>query len=86
MRNYDFSQTEYKNLIEELGSDWRLRNELRIQLQDKTKEILSLQKRFTIGEVSRVNYKIKSFIFNQEKSLLIKLFEKEDSRVSKLKS
>lgn len=83
---YNFNLTEYKNLVEELGKDWRLRNELRFQVQDKKKEILNLQKRFSIGDISQVNFRIKSFILNQEKDLLVKLFEKEDSRVNKFGS
>lgn len=77
---------EYKNLIYELSSSWQFRNELRIQLQDKIKEILSLQKRYTVNEISQKNYLIKSFILNQEKNLLTKLFEKEDARVRNPKS
>lgn len=75
------SNIEYKNLIWELGSSWQFRNELRFQLQDKVKEIVNLQKRYTAGEISQINYKIKSFILNKEKDLLAKLFKKEDSRV-----
>lgn len=76
---------EYKELLEELGSGWQFRNELRFQFQDKVKEILSLQKRFTTGEVNRKNYRIKSFILNKEKVLLKKLFDKEDFRVRNFK-
>ena len=84
---YNFNLTEYKNLVEELGSrDWRLRNELRIQLHDKKNEILSLQRSFTVGNISQVNYRIKSFILSQEKDLLAKLYKKEQVRLDKVES
>lgn len=72
---------EYKNLIWEVGSSWKFRNELRYQVQNKKKEIIVLQNKYTTGEINQVDYKIKSFILNQEKNLLTKLFEKEDIRV-----
>ena len=79
------SNIEYKNLIWELGGSWKFRNELRMKLQDKVKEIINLQKRYVAGEINQINYKIESFILNKEKDLLAKLFKKEDARVWNLK-
>ena len=78
--------TEYNNLMVGVGKTWSLRNTLRFELQDKTKEILKLQHDFyTNHPFSEITFQIKLYILNQEKSLLEKLYKKEDKRVQNFK-
>lgn len=76
---------ELKNLKEELGAQWHLYSELRLRVQDKKKEILDLQKKFTLGQVNHINYQVKSCILDLEKSLLVDLFSEEFDRLDKLR-
>ena len=74
---------ELRNLIKEPKLEYRLFYELRIKIQNKKKEIIELQSKFATDKVDQITYKIKSYILEQEKCLLIDLANKELQRLNR---
>lgn len=74
---------ELRNLIKEPKLEYRLFYELRIKIQNKKKEIIELQSKFATDKVDQITYKIKAYILEQEKCLLIDLANKELQRLNR---